>query len=222
MITKGLLYSSQRLVTPAGTTTPVANTLSQDESRYGNHGLESSVSYTRLPSGLWEHNLGVSSVSLGTDSDFNFTDQAFTIMCWAKITDYTNSNSFFCRGLNLTDGYVFYTQNNGAIYLETYQAAGRQINSSPVGSLLSNIWYFVATTRYGVTGKLYKGGLDVTSVSVNIINPLTSTRQGYWGKYETGSSYLIGQLSLMRIFNRALSASEIYSTYQSERSLFGV
>jgi hypothetical protein len=116
----------------------------------------------------------------------------------------------------------FYSGGNGALRWETWQN-----NSTGVGgaftspaNLLNNIWYHaVGTYSSNGASRLYINGAQVGSATyaATSYGNLTSTIR--IGEY---AGYLSGSISASKIYNRALSAAEVYSNYTALRLRYGI
>jgi hypothetical protein len=109
------------------------------------------------------------------------------------------------RGTNL--GYALYGNDNGTLptaHLFTTSDLGTRGTSA----LPLDTWSFLAATWDGTTARLYVNGTEVASRAVggtiaSTADPLTMGGNGVWGEW------FQGQLDNVRLYNRALSASEV-------------
>ena len=91
-----------------------------------------------------------------------------------------------------------------------------------ISGLSSNVWYFVAVTTTGNGGTMtcYAGGPNgtLTATSAIAIGTRSGTPNAFrMGNYPTGSAYFNGSIDEVRIYNRALGASEIAALYNAGR-----
>ncbi|TXH04685.1 MAG: LamG domain-containing protein [Candidatus Moraniibacteriota bacterium] len=91
-----------------------------------------------------------------------------------------------------------------------------------ISGLSSNVWYFVAVTTTGNGGTMtcYAGGPNgtLTATSAIAIGTRSGTPNAFrMGNYPTGSAYFNGSIDEVRIYNRALGASEITALYNAGR-----
>lgn len=94
---------------------------------------------------------------------------------------------------------------------------------STVGSCVSGTWYYLIGTYDGTTMKLYVNGVQDGSNSVSGTIDSYATPL-YFGRYGnlTGNAYNgVGHLAFVRIYNRALSASEIALLYREPFCMVG-
>jgi hypothetical protein len=91
------------------------------------------------------------------------------------------------------------------------------VNSSYSHGL--NAWNHVVGTYDGVTQKIYVDGVLRNSVALNgTIN--TSSNDALVGSYNYGDYCLTGNVGAVRVYNKALSATEIAQNYEAQKSKF--
>jgi len=142
----------------------------------------------------------------------------FTISTWIKLdTTSTWSRIFdFGKGTSVN---MFLTpqSNNGSIRFAITTGGANteeQINGSL--GLGSGSWKHIAVTLLGSTGILYVDGVEVGRNTGMTLKPssLGNTENNYIGKSQYSSDpYLDGQIDEFRIYDRALSSSEVSSLY---------
>ncbi len=138
-----------------------------------------------------------------------------TICTWVKL----DAVSKWCRIFDFGTGTsvnMFLTPNSGDGTLRFAIKNGgseQQINVSQ--PLSTGVWIHVAVTLAGNTGKIYVDGvLKATSTSIRI-DPvdLGVTPQNYIGKSQWPDPYLVGMVDDFRIYDKALSISEIQEIF---------
>ena len=156
-------------------------------------------------------------------TDLDFTTSEFTTMVWAYAFDIVDNMTLFCRGLLNTDGWTVAMLADGTLTMITNQAAATQLTISLTGEFVINTWYCFGLTREGANSKIFKNGIDVTSVAATHIDPLTSARKLHIGIYddETTAPWS-GYLYRPRIWPRTLTAYEMKQVFEMERNLFGI
>ncbi len=90
-------------------------------------------------------------------------------------------------------------------------------------SMVSGNWYHVAGTYDGTNVILYINGVRVYSNACS--GTPTSSGIGFqiMTQYDTGhSQYVAGNLAILRMYNRGLSATEINTNYNAERARFSL
>lgn len=89
-------------------------------------------------------------------------------------------------------------------------------------TLLNNIWYCITTTYDNGNPKIYING-QLDSFSTQILTNATSYFGNDIGKLGGNNSQNFnGNISDVRIYNRALTATEISTIYNATRSRYGL
>ena len=92
-----------------------------------------------------------------------------------------------------------------------------------IGSLSTNRWYHLTGTYDGSSMKIYVNGLQSNSVSKpGTIQYASSLNNLVIGWNTSGASYFPGNISITKIYNRALSESEVLQNYNATKSRFGL
>ena len=212
----------------------VVNGVLQDKSGNGNNGqlvnIATSTFYTLGKIGQAFKFDGVDdSVNMGNVLNFERTD-SFSFVAWVKrnqtgsadqiITKMINGGAYtgYMLAFSSTDTIIFYIRNN----ISNVAAVGTTGAFSGVDK-----WYHIVATYNGsslaagmkiyVNGNLVSAGAIENSLSASIVNtqPLQLAIRGT--TINATSNPLNGSLDDVRIYNRALSASEIQQLYNMGR-----
>lgn len=161
------------------------------------HFNAAATSYANFPTGLVS-SLNDFSITTWVKVDANAT--------WARIFD-------FGKG---TTNYMFLAPASGSstvrFAITTNSSAGeQQINNAAV--LSTGVWHHLAVTLSGIIGVLYIDGVPVGTNTGMTIHPSTlgNTVTNYLGKSQWSDPVFSGSVDEFRIYNRALSATEISS-----------
>jgi hypothetical protein len=150
-----------------------------------------------------------------------------TIQLWIKVTQ---TGNWATISINRT----IITNRNGTanprVWL-AYTATGngngfvsRILDSSSGGSmnfgsfLLSNVWYNVVVTRSGTTLIGYINGV---LLSTNTAGAGSVTSGDNWRIMNRGADYQNGELNDLRLYNKALTATQIDAIFQATKSKYG-
>jgi len=160
--------------------------------------LDGSDDYVSLPAGVVS-NLG-----------------DFTIATWVRLDTTGSWRRVFDFGTGTTVN-MFLTPQSGSGTVRFAITTGgwsaeQRVNGS--AALPTGSWVHVAVTRLGNVGTLYVNGAVVGTNSSLTLSPssLGNTNQNWLGRSQyAADGYLDGQLDDFRIYNRALSATEISS-----------
>jgi fibronectin type 3 domain-containing protein len=156
--------------------------------------------YVALPAGV------VSSADTATITAWVYLD---AVSNWMRIFDFGSG----------TSTYMFITPKNGANgkirFAIKYNGSSEQIIDG-TSALAAGGWHHVAVTLNGATGTLYVDGVNVGSNSAMTLKPsnLGSTTQNWIGRSQYNDPYLNGRVDDFRIYNKALTASEIAALAQ--------
>ncbi|MCL6589276.1 MAG: family 43 glycosylhydrolase [Firmicutes bacterium] len=164
-------------------------------------------------------NLSGSSQYVGMPSGIVSGLTNFTIATWVRLDTISTWSRIFDIGTGTTVN-MFLTPRGGsnvirfAITTGGYSAE-QQINGA--AALPTGVWKHVAVTKSGNVAILYVDGVEVGRNSNMTLSPsnLGNTGNNYIGKSQYADPYLDGQIDNFRIYNRALSASEVSSLYSA-------
>jgi hypothetical protein len=99
--------------------------------------------------------------------------------------------------------------------------------TSPSTSVTTGVWYQIVGVWTNVaadTIALYKNGALVGSNAHTFTSVKNSTNPLYLGNYN-GNEFdqaFAGDMGIVRIYNRALSAAEILNNYDANKSFYGL
>ncbi|MBI4712537.1 MAG: LamG domain-containing protein, partial [Planctomycetes bacterium] len=103
--------------------------------------------------------------------------------------------------MQINDGITFY------IYGASIQSAGLG------GAVSANVWQHIAATYDGANMKVYINGVERANNPTNIAIPTNNAFVGIGRRSDGAYDYFVGLIDEVRIYNRALSASEILTRY---------
>ena len=192
-----------------------------DKSGTGNNGTR--VSGTKIINGKIGQAMkfdGVGSyIDLGSSATLN-QQGALTLSGWFKLNgDYTTAQALIVSSISgFTTNYALtfgFTDNKLELW---HTGAGPDVTSNR--SITDNLWHFFVVTRSGSSGNwkvnIYIDGvLDKAGTTANNPNDTVSAAVaiGRFGGYSPSYRFN-GSMDDMRVYNRALSATEITALYQ--------
>ncbi len=165
-------------------------------------------------------------VDISNSSIGNFGTNNFTVSCWGKPTVGSSGS----RGLvskydphspNGTGWFIFNV--DGQIQVRITQDLVAPLERSEiVVSVSSNVWYNFVMRRSSNKFSLFiNGQLSTENTTTNIIDCSSSAPLRIGSGYSSGY-YYSGNVSLTKIYNRALTATEIQQNFNESRSRFGI
>ncbi len=195
------------------------NTQWKDISGYGNDGTlvnGASITYGYSSGGAIYFDGSNDYVSIPSSSTFAFGTGDFTLECWI----YPMSFSTYTHMIALPDQGTFALKANvsdGAIYF--YSPAWTSYGNTAGWTLSLNTWQQVIFKRESSTGYAFLNGVSKGSYGGFTNNFSTQSMNIHNG---WGSEFTESNISIVRVYNRALSTSEIIQNFNNGRQRFGI
>jgi len=190
-----------------------------DSSRYRNTGTLTGASHLPIWSDKGIKFDGVDDyVDAGNNASFTNLNQ-ITISAWINpksLHNGSNSKMFIGKFQADSDFYIGSTYLADTININ-FNTNNGNFNYNSNTPLLMNTWYLISVVYNGSTISIYRNGIiDITPQPMTgIVNALYKL---YIGKITDGNLYnWDGSIDEVRIYNRALSASEIKQYYDSTK-----
>jgi hypothetical protein len=151
---------------------------------------------------------------------------AFTISMWAKVNttnamdgwgNYNTNGTYQCLfakdfDRNCVQGGIFWLDGN--FITSVYGDWGRNEGGQTNISYSLGTWVHLTYIHTGSELKMYKNGSLVMALSGNLTYTTTNNRDLYFGRFSSYWYPLDGVLDDMRMYNRALTDSEVQKLYQ--------
>ncbi len=158
-------------------------------------------------------------VDAGNPASLQITG-AISMEGWVKINDLSVTSSLFGRGHGLSSGnqgyFLSYYAKTKSLYFDTYSTTTRDALYK-TNAIIDNNWHHIAVTWDGTTSangkKMYIDGVQVaqkTSAIASMGNPSYNFRIGIDSTNDRPAKANIDEV---KVFNRALSASEVLAHY---------
>lgn len=144
-----------------------------------------------------------------------------TIIMWVKATP--NHNGFIFEKGTVNTQYSFFFSGVNSYF--------RDYDHSSTGDLTTNISTHLSASAYtqfiawhsGTAKRLYKNGSTLlNSMSTGLGNGVTNSNGIRVGEYNGNSYYLIGNVGLIKVFNRGLTAAEMDLEFDTYKTRFGL
>lgn len=176
-----------------------------DTSGYYNHGTVSGATFTN--EGRFKEGYKFDGVNdyINAGSGTSLRDQNFTISTWIKFNALDSQDNFINN-----QGSVFY-QLGSTLLL--YANSGNRITS---GTIATNTWYNAVVTYDHTNMKIYLNG--VQNVSQAYSSDITYSGNTLIGGTGVADYAFNGSIDEVRIYNRALTASEVAGLYNGTKS----
>jgi hypothetical protein len=141
----------------------------------------------------------------------------FTIEVWARLDSAGAGVRYFDFG-NSTGNYMFLTplsSQTGSVRFGILTPGGSEQDINGPSTPSAGVWNHLVVTHNGNTGILYVNGAAEGTNSAMTLNPsgMGITTNNWLGRSEFSSTYLNGAIDEFRVYNAALSPTEIAVTY---------
>jgi hypothetical protein len=135
---------------------------------------------------------------------------ARTVSLWVKITSFNSSGFNFI--FNYGNGITSYGAYLDQISVKHF---GNNTNHNVATTNTLNEWVHYAFTYNGTISRVYRNGIQIGTQALSL-NTHNNNNIFRLGLSETGgSTYFVGAIDDLEIYNRALTANEIYELYGS-------
>ena len=187
-------------------------TTAYDSSRYRNDSALTGCKW--VENGL-EFNGSSDFVNCGNDASLDVSE-SFTIGAYVKTS--VDGTILQKRTTLYEEGYFFYI-SSGRLRILIEQPDNTNISLIGNTSMLSGDWYHVVAVRdYGNEIGIYvNGNSDQTPVADTLTQSISNNEPLYIGKQNDNTLSFNGSISDVRIYNRALNASEIKQYYDATK-----
>jgi hypothetical protein len=202
--------------TSSGTFTPGATwNIWQDTSTAGNHGARSGTTFNSADGGSIDFNGTTDKVTFASTTLLtgvqDYTVEAFIRRSAAGTVDYIFGN----YGTANSGGLEIYVHSNNLVY---NYISGPVANNT---TLNANQWYCVTIVRLVTAVTFYLNG--VADGSGTNGNSITTTNPFTVGNgHDYTSEAFGGRIACLRVYNRALSATEVKQNFNALRGRFGI
>jgi len=142
-------------------------------------------------------------------TQLNFTTQDFSLVSRVYIDDLSANGRLFIRGDASVDGWDIYLHTSLLVVVETHQLGVGQVSYTNVGTIGTGQWYTIGFSRDGASVKIYIDGVYDSLFADTHLNPASCSRSAKIGVDDNKiSNPFDGKIEFLRIFGRALPASE--------------
>jgi hypothetical protein len=163
-------------------------------------------------------------VTMGTTLNFATYTSGFSIDLWVYPTSAAAFSSIFssAAGTGGTDWQVYIWYNTSSQFGTTqrYSSTQNDFNTSNVFAI--NNWYNVMVTSNNTTCFIYVNGTLQVSAATGQITNQPASREVRLGNFKNYPAPYTGRVSTCKVYNKALTATEIQQNYNATKSRFGL
>lgn len=194
----------------------------------GLNGTMTSLTYT---SPYLTYNGSTSQVSIADNASLEPGTGDWSLEVWLRYTTIAGRTRTYLSKTNTGGGaadwgYGFRTNPNTNV---TYFEVGNGTTSvtSPNTSVTTGVWYQIVGVWTNVASNsiaLYKNGVSAGSNSHSFTNIRNTTTPLYLGNYNGNefAQQFSGDMGIVRIYNKALTAVEVQNNYDANKALYGL
>ena len=168
-------------------------------------------------------------ITIPYTSNLAFTNALLSCEAWVYVDTLVSLEFSIInkRGNNVT-------QNNNRPYTFGVNSDGRvrwildgatTVCDTAVGLIQTGQWYHLAATHDGTDAKIYVNGIEnvsVTSGTSSLNNTGNIPTRIGWRYQNSSINYSDGQLGELRVYDKALTATEVSQNFNATRSKYGV
>jgi hypothetical protein len=149
----------------------------------------------------------------GNNTILNITGN-LTTSAWVNPASFTNYGNIISKNSNT--GYRMRFQSDGTFWM---YSNGNSLTSPSTYTV--NSWYYVTAVFSSSGLKMYVNGNLVNS-NGTAFNPSYSTSAFYVGCFSSTQELFHGGISVISIYNRELSSTEILQNFNAQKSRYGL
>ena len=154
-------------------------------------------------------------------NDTNLDSQAITMESWSNRGTLFQNGFLFEKGTVNTQYSNFYN-NDGTFYFRTMGLSVTGLTFYAPSYISPNTWNHIVCTYGNGIKIIYVNGVQITQQTGLTGTIPTNTAGLFIGQHGSGGYLLNGKIANSRVYNKALSASEVLQNYQSEQYRFGL
>jgi hypothetical protein len=208
---------------------PGSGTTITDLSGNGGNGTMSNISFT---SPYFTYNGTDSQVSVSDNPTLEPGSGEFTMEAWFYKTSIVGPSVVlgkFDDGGGATDVSYSIRVSNANLFAQIGDGTGGVLNVDYVNStsytISANTWYqAVYVWKPGVSLETFINGTSIGTISTSMSSILNSTNPLYLGRYNGGEfpQNFGGRIGITRLYNRALTSTEVLNNYNVDKSKYGL
>ena len=203
-----VLSNTPTLTTPVlgaatGTSLSLTGNITSPDHIFGTSGpsAKSSIAARAARQGLVFDGTANATVSVAA-----FASTDFSVFTWINVTSFSAARSIIGGG---TGAFVFSVNTSGALVVGKYGSADLAVSTT---TLTAGKWTLVGYVRSGTTGTYYIDGIAAGTTSDSYNYTAVDSQIGANGG---GASIFLGTIDPVYPYNRALTAAEVVSLYES-------
>tara|TARA_R110000824_G_scaffold399911_1_gene606310 strand:- start:43 stop:1572 length:1530 start_codon:yes stop_codon:yes gene_type:complete len=154
-------------------------------------------------------------VALSDGTALDFTSEPFTISFKLNPLDTGSNRVIWTKGVHNASGWYVILSNGATASVSVYgsQSSAYQVTSS-TSVFSEGSWQDLTIVRSGTSVTIYRNGVNVTNSSGTHTDPVSgSSNETRFGLQLNNTYDYLGEMSSIKVFNNALSATEVKELY---------
>jgi hypothetical protein len=195
-------------------------------------GLDGTLSNVTYTSPYFIFNGSTSQVTINDDTSLEPGSGEWTMEVWFYKTSIVGTSVLlgkFDDGGSSTDVSYSIRISNASLFAQIGAGTGGVFNVDYVNStsytFSANTWYqAVYVWKPGVSLETFINGTSIGTISTTMSSILNSTNPLYLGRYNGGeyAQDFAGRIGITRLYNKALSSSEVLNNFNNDKSKYGL
>jgi hypothetical protein len=208
---------------------PGSGTVINDLSGNGLNGTMSNITFT---SPYFSYNGSSSQVSVPDNALLEPESGSWTMESWFYVNSFSSASvvlgKFDDGGLSQDVSYSIRINTSGSIFAQFSNGAPATFVNSTGYTVSLNTWYQVVYvwTNSGIVKTLetFINGVSIGTVNHTFTSILNSTNPLYLGSYNGGEfpQWFNGRTGISRLYNTALTSSQVLQNYNANKSKYGL
>lgn len=197
------------------------STQATDFSGRGNTGTLTNMSAPASATSGWgSGKLGTGLNFDGTDdyvstTDIDFTTGGWTLSAWIKTTN-TNGQRIFSKGINDGSAQLWFLTFSGGIEMGWFvNSPFEDVTASASVNVADGNWHHMVAVVGASTIQLYVDGVAVGTPVAHDGTPVTNDSNWLIGSLGGTAEFFNGKIDEVRMYNRALTATEVLRQYNT-------
>jgi len=148
---------------------------------------------------------------------------SLTLECALKIDNITNGSFIIAYSGDALGSYVKYGYRIQGGLLSGYINSNGSIAQILGNALTVGTWVYATLTYDGTSAKTYENGVFVSSVAITGSMDYNAYGSPYYlniGRKAKDGAYISGSISLVKLYNKSLSAAEVQQNYNQYKTRF--
>jgi hypothetical protein len=153
-----------------------------------------------------------------------FNTQTPTVEVWVK-TNATTQNGFWFEKGNVNTQYALFQEGANITWRHTTNPGGGSLTAPTASYMSTSAYAQVVGTYTNGDRRIYVNGVQVASDALSYTLPTNANgcSIGVYGGANGGRGYWYnGNIAIVRVYNKTLSAAEVKQNYDATRSRFGL